>query len=75
MLDFLSEKEHSAKPLLMHGFSIGGYMYTDAVSFILEQPEKYGESVKFSIGQLRCYLYRSWAKELKIYVTFKIDEA
>ena len=47
MLDFLSEKEHNARPLLMHGFSIGGYMYTDAVSFILEQPEKYGESVKF----------------------------
>ena len=65
MLDFLSEKEHSARPLLMHGFSIGGYMYTDAVSFILEEPEKYGESDKFSTGQLRCDLFRSWTKERK----------
>ena len=47
MLDFLSEKEHSAKPLLVHGFSIGGYMYSDAVSFILEQPEKYGKPDQF----------------------------
>ena len=42
MLDFLSKEEHKTRPILLHGFSIGGYLYTNTVSLVLEGPEKYG---------------------------------
>ena len=45
MLDLVSEEEHNEKPLLIHGFSVGGYMYGQTIREILQNPEKYGELV------------------------------
>ena len=45
MLDFLSKQEHNAKPLMFHGFSVGGIVYTTTVLQILRNPEKYGKYI------------------------------
>ena len=43
MLDLVSEEEHNEEPLLIHGFSIGGYMFGHTMNEILQNPDKYGE--------------------------------
>lgn len=43
MLDLVSEKDHNEKPILIHGFSAGAYMYGLTLKEILQNPEKYGE--------------------------------
>ena len=43
MLEYVSGEEHSSKPLLLHGFSVGGYMYADTIYTILQNPDKYGK--------------------------------
>ena len=45
MLDLVSEEEHNEKPILIHGFSVGGYMYGHTIKEILQNPEKYGGRV------------------------------
>ena len=45
MLDYLSGEGHNKKLLLLHGFSVGGYMYADTMYTILQNPEKYGKNI------------------------------
>ena len=50
MLDLVSEEEHNETPLLIHGFSVGGYMYGQTIKEILQNPEKYGGRVLKSMS-------------------------
>ena len=43
MLYFISNNEHKEKPVLIHGFSIGAYLYGVTVKLILQDQDKYGK--------------------------------
>ena len=44
MLEYLQGEEHKKKPLVLHGFSVGGYVYADTIYTIISNPDKYGKS-------------------------------
>ena len=50
MLCFISNKEHNEKPLMVHGFSIGAYMFGITMKLILQDQDKYGELLHNFIG-------------------------
>ena len=42
-LEFVNTEELNQKPILIHGFSAGGYLYSETMKKILDQPEQYGK--------------------------------
>ena len=45
MLEYLQGEEHKKKPLVLHGFSVGGYVYADTIYTIISNPDKYGKPI------------------------------
>ena len=56
MLCFISNKEHNEKPLMVHGFSIGAYMFGITMKLILQDQDKYGELVHNFISLIKFLL-------------------
>ena len=50
MLYFISNNEQKEKPLLIHGFSIGAYLYGVTVKLIHQNQDKYGEFLRKIVG-------------------------
>ena len=42
MLDFIHDADRGQQPILIHGFSVGGYLYGEALHKICTNPDKYG---------------------------------
>ena len=52
VLDFVSASEHCAKPLVIHGFSVGGYLCGETVLKVHERPQDYGQVGERLQGQV-----------------------
>ena len=52
MLDFIQDDGRSVQPILIHGFSVGGYLYGEALHKICADPEKYSGLCERIRGQV-----------------------
>ncbi|KAK0167311.1 hypothetical protein PV327_004728 [Microctonus hyperodae] len=51
LLNFLNE-HNNYQQIMLHGFSIGGYMWGEVLDFILKNPEKYKHVIERIVGQV-----------------------
>lgn len=52
LLNILQQKSLSEKPLMIHGFSVGGYMYGELLIKLKENAEKYQDVRRRMVGQI-----------------------
>ncbi|KAL4224734.1 hypothetical protein ACF0H5_015431 [Mactra antiquata] len=52
VLDLCLEEEHSSQPIIVHGLSVGGYLYGEVLTNLQKYPEKYGSISQRLRGQI-----------------------
>ena len=52
VIDFTGSAERLSQPVLVHGFSVGGYLYGETLVKVLENPQSNGQLPDRIIGQI-----------------------